>query len=459
MTSSLPPKLQLSDATALVVSNVIGVGIFTTPAIIASMVPDPRLILVLWIFGGLLAFAGAITYAELGKLCPQAGGEYVYLSRAFGPLVGFLSGWTSLIAGFSGALAAGAVALVTYLGPYLPALAANAPIITFATPVASVTIGPRSLASAGILLAFAAVHALGWGTAKLAQKTLALLVLSIITLFVIAGFGFGEGAWENFRGSGASVNARLWLLALIPVMFTYSGWNAAAYVTEEIRNPERNLGRALALGTTITIVAYLALNALFLYAMPPGQMKGGINVGDVAAQRLFSVQGGFVTPLLIVALAGAISAMTAAGPRVYYAMARDGVFAAWVARVHPKLGTPLMSIALQTTWAIILVLFGGFEQILLYTGFAVVLSSGSAAVALFVLQRRMGIRINPLRNIVMPAVFAVSALVMVLAALNQAPKTSLMGLLLIGAGTPVFWLARRKSAASRRQVQLGGSVA
>jgi basic amino acid/polyamine antiporter, APA family len=212
----------------------------------------------------------------------------------------------------------------------------------------------------------------------------------------------------------------------------------------------------LILGTTITIVVYVALNVLFMYAVPPGQMNSAINVGDVAAQHLFSVGSGFVTPLLIVALAGAISAMTAAGPRVYFAMARDGVFAAWVGRIHPKLRTPVLAIALQTTWSIVLVLFGQFQQILLYTGFAVVLSSGAAAVALFVLQRRVGIRRHPVRNIVMPATFAVSALAMVLAAINQAPKLSLVGLLLIGAGTPAFWLARRKSAASPRHVELGG---
>lgn len=444
-TSTLAPKLQLADATALVVSNVIGVGIFTTPAIIAAMVPAPRPVLALWLFGGLLAFAGAITYAELGKLYPQAGGEYVYLSRAFGPLVGFLSGWTSLIAGFSGALAAGAVALASYLGHYFPTLAANVPLVSFATPVTTVAIGPRSLVAAGILLALAVVHSLGWGTAKIAQKTLAALVLGIIAVFVIAGFGFGKGAWGNFQG-GATVGARQWWLALIPVMFTYSGWNAAAYVTEEIHDPQRNLGRALALGTVICIAAYLALNALFIYAVPFGQMTGRINIGDVAAQHLFSVGSGFVTPLLIVALAGASSAMTEAGPRVYFAMARDGVFANWVSRVHPTLGTPVMSIALQTGWAVILVLVGGFEAILLYTGFAVVLGSGAAAVALFVLQRRMGIPINRVRNVVMPALFAASALVMVLAALNQAPKTTLVGLLLIGAGTPMFWFARRNAS-------------
>ncbi len=445
----LSPKLHLLDATALVVSNVIGVGIFTTPAIIASTVGDPWAILALWTVGGLLALAGAVTYAELGKLCPEAGGEYVYLSRAFGPLFGFLTGWTSLVAGFSGALAASAVGLVTYLGHYFPALAVNAPLITFSTGFTTIVIGSQSLSAAGALLVFAVIHACGWGPGKVAQRTLALLVLGIIAVLVIAGFAVGHGSWGNLHGSRAAVNPRLWLLALIPVMFTYSGWNAAAYVAEEICEPARNLGRALGLGTAITILVYLGLNVLYLYAVPLAQMHSAINVGDVAAQRLFGVHGGFLTPLLIAALAGAISAMTIGGPRIYFAMARDGVFAGCVGRVHPQLRTPIVAIGLQTAWSIILVLVGSFVQILLYTGFAVVLSSGVAAVALFVLRRRRGIRGNVVRNIFIPAGFALSALAMVLAAIKDAPKTSLLGLLLIVAGTPAFWFARRSYTGSQ----------
>lgn len=438
----LPPKLHLSDATALVISNVIGVGVFTTPAIIASMVKNSWAILGLWTVGGLLAFAGAVTYAELGKLCPEAGGEYVYLSRAFGPLFGFLSGWTSLIAGFSGALAASAVGLASYLGRYSASLAANAPLVKLSFGLGSFTLGPQALAAAGVLLLFAVIHACGWGPGRFAQKALTLLVLAIIAVLICTGFTIGHGAWSNLRSSQPVTDGRLWLLALIPVMFTYSGWNAAAYVTEEIRDSKRNLGLALGMGTIITVIVYLGLNALFLYAMPVDQMHSAINVGDLAAQHLFGVHGGFLTPLLILALAGAISAMTIGGPRVYFAMARDGVFAKCVGRVHTRTRTPVIAIALQTLWSVVLVLFGGFEQILLYTGFAVVLSSGAAVLALFVLRRRSGIRGN-VRNVLLPAGFAISALAMVLAAIKNAPSTSLMGLLLIAAGIPVFWLSRR----------------
>src|SRR5271157_587662 len=222
-TSRLERKLSLSDATALVVSNVIGVGIFTTPAIVAGLVPSPNAMLALWIVGGMLAFAGAITYAELAKLCPRAGGEYNYLSRAFGPLAGFLSGWTSLIAGFSGAIAACAVALVSYLGRYFPAQTSADPIGSISLLTTTIVISRRSLLAAAVILLFAIIHMCGLGPGRFAQKTLALLILGALVVFIADGFGFGRGSWLHFHAADASFSPKDWLLALIPVMFTYSG--------------------------------------------------------------------------------------------------------------------------------------------------------------------------------------------------------------------------------------------
>jgi APA family basic amino acid/polyamine antiporter len=453
----LAPKLGRVDATALVVSNVIGVGIFTTPAIIASIVPHPGAIVALWFVGGLLAFAGAVTYSELGKLCPEAGGEYVYLSRAFGPLFGFLSGWTSLVAGFSGALAASAVALVSYLGRYSASLDSSRPLISSSLPWTNIS--ARSLTASGILVLFAIIHIQGWKVGKVAQRTLAVLVIAVIVVLIVAGFLVGHGSWRHFVPSAGPIRVGAWLLALVPVMFTYSGWNAAAYVSEEIRDPKRNLGWALCMGTAITMLLYLALNLLYLYAIPVNQMNAAINVGDIAAQHLFSVAGGVLTPILVVALAGCISAMTVAGPRVYFAMSRDGAFPKCVSRIHPKLGTPAIAIALQTTWSIVLVMIGGFEQILLYTGFAVVLSSGAAAIAQFVLCHRTGKWDSVVRNVLTPALFAVSAFAMLVAAVKDTPRTSLIGLGVIAAGVPVFCLMRWNSARLRTPVRTSAAAA
>ena len=434
--------LRLSDATALVVSNVIGVGIFTTPAVIAGLVPKPWPMLALWIVGGMLALAGAITYAELARLCPRSGGEYNYLSQAFGPLAGFLSGWTSLIAGFSGAIAACAVALVSYLGRYFPAQTSSASLVSLSLLNTTIDVSRRSLLAAGFVLFFAIVHMCGLGPGKLAQKTLALLILGVLTTFIVAGFGVGAGSWSHFHIQGATARPMDWLLALILVMFTYSGWNAAAYVSEETRDCERNVGKALVLGTGIVLALYFALNTLYLKALAPHEMAAAVNVGDTAAQQLFGIASGYLTPAVVVALLGAISAMTIAGPRVYFAMARDRAFFAPFGRVNPKSRTPVLAIGLQSAWSIVLVMLGGFEQILIYTGFAIVISSAATVPALFVIRRRRGLHPHLVRTLAVPGAFFLASLLIAVNALYRAPKPSLIGLLLIAAGIPAFILSR-----------------
>jgi basic amino acid/polyamine antiporter, APA family len=442
----LRERLSLSDGTALVVSNIIGVGIFTTPAVIASLVPSPAAVLGLWIVGGLLAFTGAVTYAELAKLCPDAGGEYNYLSHAFGPLAGFLTGWTSLIAGFSGAIAASAVALVSYAGHYLPSQTSALPIASISLGFANLSLSRPNLLASAVILLFAVIHVLGIGPGRLAQKTLASLIVLALTVFICAGLFSGRGSWAHFHVVSSGFHSRDWLLALIPVMFAYSGWNAAAYVSEEMRGSGRAVGPALALGTGIVLVLYLALNVLFLRALSLREMAYSINVGDTAAQRLFGVAGGFLTPVLLIAFLGAISAMTIAGPRVYFAMARDGAFFGCFSRISPRFETPALAILLQAGWSIVLVLLGEFQQILIYTGFAIMLSSGATVTALYVLRHRRGLRGDPLRTLVVPAIFSLASTLMIANAVYRARKPSLMGLLLIASGIPLFALSRRKIA-------------
>ena len=445
--AGLHRRLRTRDAAALTLSNVIGVGIFTTPGIVASMVPNPTAMLLVWAAGGLLAFAGAIAYAELAKLCPRSGGEYNYLRQAFGPLAGFLSGWVSLVAGFSGAIAASAVALATYLGHYLPAVSSQQPLISIPLVFTTLPLSARSLTAASIILLFGVIHGCGIGLGRLAQNTLALLILGIIVCFSVSGFAFGKGSMEHFQSASAAFSGTKWLLALIPVMFTYSGWNAACYVSEEAIDPERTVGRALAIGTTIVIVVYLALNILFVYALPVVRLASAINVGDAAAQALFGIGGAISTPALIVALAGAISSMTIAGPRVYFAMARDGAFLRIFSRIHRQFHTPVPAIALQTVWSVLLVIVGGFEQILIYTGFAVVLSSAVAVVALFTLNRRIRTADMPAWTKILAGLFIAASFAMVIDAVAQAPRTSLMGLGVMVAGVPVFlWSRKRQSS-------------
>ncbi len=441
----------MRDGVALIVSNVIGVGIFTTPAIVAKLVPHPGAILVLWLAGGCLALAGAMSYAQLGRMWPLAGGEYIYLSKAYGPTAGFLSGWTSLIAGFSGAVAASAVGLIIYLGQYFPSLALDHSLFAINFYVGEFTFSPRSLAAAGVIVLFAALHACNLGAGKLTQNTLALLILAIIVVFCVLGFAVGAGSWAHFRSPNIAFRPVNWLLALIPIMFTYSGWNAASYIAEEMYDTRRTIGQALMIGTCIIVGLYVVLNTLYLYALPLAAMQNSVNVGDITAQALFGVGRNFITPVLIIAMLGAVSAMTIAGPRVYFAMARDGAFIPAFARTSPRFGTPALAIVLQALWSVVLVMAGGFEQILMYTGFTILLCSGAAVAGLFVVKRRE-LQSDPrLRlNMLAPAVFAIACAAIVVNGVVGAPKTSLVGMLVIAAGLPVFWWSRRRN--DRRNV-------
>ena len=285
---ALERRLGPLDAAALIVSNVIGGGILFSPPQIASSVPSALLFLSTWVAGGLLAFTGAMAYAELAALRPRAGGEYVYLRAAFGPLAAFLTGWTSFIAGFSGAMATSAVVLAFYLGRFVPAAGNSTPF--FSVPVIpgslALNVSPQSLVAVAAIFGMAWIHLRGVGPGRVVSDVLAVLKVTAFVMFIAIGFSFGQGDLSNLVQSGPVVPTN-WLLALIPVMFTYSGWNAAAYVAEEVRDPGRNVPRALALGTGAVIAIYLLLNALYLYVLPVTELaavKG--SVLDVIADRL-----------------------------------------------------------------------------------------------------------------------------------------------------------------------------
>jgi APA family basic amino acid/polyamine antiporter len=471
--TALARSLGPLDAAAVVISNVIGVGIFTVPGIVAQMVGQPLWMLAAWLAGGLLAFAGANAYAELAARIPRAGGEYVYLRAGFGPLAAFFTGWTSFIAGFSGAIAAGAVGFAEYFGRYAPAAADTRPLLSVPLYVATLEFSPRALLALVVLFAITAVHIRGLGPGKAMQNTLTVLKLAALVALIGFGFTIGSGSVQNFAAAAApsAATPANWLLALIPVMFTYSGWNAAAYLAEEVREPGRNVPRALALGTAAVIALYLLLNVLYLYALPPEQLAGTIRTGDVAAEALFGARGAeLLTPLILVGLAGSISAMVLAGPRVYFAMARDALFPAAAGRIHPRFQTPAIAIAAQSAWSAVLILSGTFDQLLLYTGFAVVLFSGLAVLALFLIRRSDSRTNKPAPEAIAgltpgtlqptphsaprpyrcwgypaaPAIFVLASFAMCANAIHRDPRPSLAGLALISAGLPLYWWLRRR---------------
>jgi APA family basic amino acid/polyamine antiporter len=448
----LDRRLTSFDAAAVIVANVIGGGILFTPPLVAASVPHALLFLSTWAAGGLLAFAGAMAYAELSALRPKAGGEYVYLHEAYGSGAAFLTGWTSFVAGFSGAMAASAVVFAIYLGRFIPAAGDATPF--FALPIVPGTLqlsfSPQTITAIALIFLFAWIHLRGVGPGTFVSNTLAALKVSALVLFILFGFTMGQGDFGHVAQTGP-VAPTGWLLALIPVMFTYSGWNAASYIAEEIRDPGRNAPRAFVLGTGAVIAIYLLLNLLYLYVVPVDQLaKVNGSVLDFVADRLLGgMAGNIMGVIALISLAASISAMTFAGPRVYFAMARDGVFFRRAARVHPTYRTPANSIVAQAVWSSLLVLSAGADALVNYTGFAIMLFSGLAVAGLFVLRRRHAEEHRPFRAWgypLAPAVFVIGSLLIVLNAIRQAPASSLTGMAIMAAGLPLYFWMRRSRA-------------
>ncbi len=433
----------------------IGVGIFITPGFIAQSVPHPAWILGVWIGGGLLAFAGAMAYAELAALRPRSGGEYVYLKEAFGPFAAFLTGWTSFVAGFAGAIAAAAINVANYLGTFLPGAADTRPLLAIPLGVATLTLSRQTLVALTAIIGLAFVHIRGLGPGRVVQNTLAGLKVGALTLFVAAALGFGQGSFSHLSAPAPSGPLNI-ALAMLLVMFTYSGWNAASYVAEEIRNPGRNVPLALGLGTGIVVLVYLGLNLVYLYALPVSDLvrlssSGQPTIAIPAAERLLGPTAAMLLGgLAVVILLSSLSAMTLAGPRVYYAMARDGVFFRTAATIHPRFHTPWISMIAQTAWSCVLVLTGTSDQLATYTGFAVLLFSGFAVSAVFVLRRRYPDEPRPFKAWgypIAPGIFTAASLGITVFAVAGRQKESLWGLLIMAAGIPLFlWTRHHYSA-------------
>ena len=445
----LQRRLGPLDAAAIIVSNVIGGGIFLTPAVIAGLTGEPWAMIGVWLLGGAIAFAGAMAYAELAAVRPDAGGEYVYLRDAFGPIAAFLTGWTSFVAGFSGAIAASAVGFASYLGRFLPAASDVRPLMEFGVGPLKMAVTPQGLVAIALIVLLTLIHVRGVGPGRIVQNFLAAAKVTFLIVLVILGFGIGDGSWDHFEQAQAAAPSGGWLLALVPVMFSYAGWNAASYVAEEIRNPERFLPRSLAMGTGAVVLLYLALNVLYVYSLPVTELAGlSGSVMDVIAERLFGARAGdLMGAMTAISIAASVSAMVIAGPRVYFAMARDGLFFRKAVEIHPTYGTPSNAIIAQSAWSILLVVSGSFNQLITYTGFSVVLFSGIAGVALFVLRRRNPDEVRPFRAWgypIMPGLFVLASALIVGNAIWRDPGPSAAGVVIILAGLPLYVYLRRR---------------
>ena len=450
----LQRRLGAIDAAAIVISNVIGGGIFFVPVIVAQLVPHPSALLGAWAAGGALAFAGAMAYAELGAMRPHAGGEYVYIRDAYGPLAAFLTGWTSFVAGFSGAIAAGGVGVAAYLDKLIPGVGNETPIGAWHIGPLAITLSIRALVAIGIIVALALIQMRGVGLGRVLQNSLTTMKVLALLVFAAVGLVVTAVNAQPAFPSGSPVHATSWLLALVPVMFSYTGWNAAVYVAEEIRDPVRNVPRALLIGTTITVALYLALNALYLRVVPQDQFLGKVAVGEVAAERLFgSAAAVLFSVVAVVIILSSLSAMTTAGPRVYFAMARDGAFVPAAARVHPRYRTPAFAIIAQAIWSALLVLSGTFDQLLTYTGFGVILFSALAVLSLFVVRRTaaQAAVFRAWGYPWAPGLFCLVGFAIVINTIRSEPGVAFAGLGVMAAGIPIYWWVKQKDRRLRAE--------
>ena len=410
----------------------IGAGIFTTSGLLLQQLGSPTLMIGLWIGGGVLAVFGALCYGELGAAIPRAGGEYVYLSELFHPLLGFLTGWVSFFVGFSAPLAASSLGFSEYFARAFPGL------VIWGDP----ELIKKALAIV-VILALTLVHLRGLEFGSKVQNYLTVGKVVLIAGLVIVGFSLGRGDFGHFS-QGGDVQSGIggWKVAglsLMWIMFSYSGWNASAYIGSEIRDPKRNLPLSLIVGTGLVILLYLALNILFVFAAAPGELSGVIAVGDLAASNLFggaAAKG--VSILISFALLSSISALIILGPRVYYAMAKDGYFFKSLSEVHPVFRVPSKSIVLQFLIAAVMVMSGTFDQILTYMGFCLGIFPIVAVIGVYRLRSKgRGTYRMPLYPIA-PIVFVVVSVTILVLAYLERPVESSIALLTVGLGVPVY---------------------
>ena len=430
-------------AAAFVVTNMVGTGIFTVPAFVRTATGNGLAALAVWAAGGGLALCGALCYAELATRMPEAGGEYHYLSRTYGRLWGFLSGWISFFVGFSAPIAIAALGAATYC---LTIVGSNPEAPLFGQS----EISQGEAAAAILVIVLAVFHSLGVRPSGWMQKTIAALVIGAIVLFVIAGVTTGRGDWHGVIHGSQSTG--MWWIALIQVSFAYSGWNAAAYLSGEIGNPLRTLPRALIGGTVAVTILYLALNLLFLYALPSTEwdhifLSEKITIGEMAAKRLFGPDGAQVVSIIItLTMVGAVSAMTAVGPRVSYAMARDRLAPVIFRRVGKRSGAPTVAILVQSIVSAALALTGAFEVLLIYVGSSLLLFAGLTVASLYLVRRTSSATATQFFRLpgypVTPAIFLIMVAIAWFQGLKQQPLPTGAALVTILVGAAIFFIGR-----------------
>jgi APA family basic amino acid/polyamine antiporter len=439
----LKREMGLFSATALVVANMVGTGIFTTSGFIAAELGDPRALLLCWLCGGLFALCGALCYGELGARFPRAGGEYVFLKESLGRPVGFLSGWISLIVGFSAPIAAASMAFASYFFQTCSIPTGGNGVVLSMGGLHLVTLSPLSLTAIGVIVIFSLIHYHSLRVGSRIQNGLTLFKFCLVVVFIGAGFLMGHGSTDHFSAPAPLPwSPEKFAVALIFVSFAYSGWNAAAYLGDEIIDPQRNIPLALFAGTVVVAILYVSLNLVYLYALPPEAMQGVLEIGAKAAASLFGFsKSRFFSGAVALGLLSVISAMILTGPRIYYAMSRDGLFFHVFGCLARDRQTPAASIVLQAAIAVAMVVSASFESLLLYIGFTLSLFAMLAVIGLMRMRWRSAPAAGSYRTFgypVTPLLYISGNLWIIFFSIKSRPITALFGLGTIGVGIAAY---------------------
>ena len=446
--TKLKRQLGLFDSSMMVIGIVIGSGIFMTTGLMAEAIPSASLILLAWVLGGLQMLAGALTYAELGAAMPKAGGQYVFLREAYGQLPGFLFGWIAFVAYISGTNAAIAVAVAEHVGSFYPSLSTQ----NIITGVGSFSISGGQIFALALIMILSIINYLGIVFGKWVQNIFTVLKIGSILLFALAGLFISTGNHIDMSLNPTNMNIGSILtgmgIALVAVNWTVGGWEYITFAAGEIKNPKKNLPRALIIGTIVILVLYFLVNIAYLKVLPMDSLIGEIKVGEMTARSLYGTGiGGVFALVIIVSMFGALNGNILVGSRVYYAMARDHLFFSKAAKVHPKFHTPGNAIIIQSFWAAVLTLTGTFEELITLVVFVNFMLWIASASTVFVLRKKQPDLERPYKvwgYPYVPAFFIIFSSAIMVNTFFESPEQSLMGLGLTLLGIPAYLYWKKK---------------
>lgn len=447
---TLARRLTLTNAVMVVIGSVIGSGIFLTPQNVAANVDVPGLMIGVWILTGLLTLAGALTNAEVASLIPEAGGQYVFFRVTFGQLTAFLYGWTTFIVYQTGSIAAIAVAFAKYLGyfvdlPHLgPELEAwQLPLLGSIFPLKNIGV---TMVAIGAIITVTTINYFGVQFGGIIQNIFTIMKVVAIGAIIVLAFGSGKGNVDNFfplwgMPSSGSMMAAVGV-AMIATLWSYDGWNSLTYLAGEVMEPQKNIPRALIIGTLAVILIYVTTNLAYLYILPIHEIaQSKLVAADVMNRVFYGWGGAIISAMVMVSTFGTVNATSMTTARVFYAMAKDKMFFKSMGEVHPKFRTPNKSLLVQCLWACILCLTGTYDQIFTYVIFAGWIFYALGGVAVFILRAKQPNAVRtykvPLYPVI-PVVFILVATWFVYNTIVEQTTDSMVGLFLVAAGIPFY---------------------